>query len=49
MTAIKTWFNATHVPQLDADNLPYLYGVAGGQTIKEALDGLVLARYRTGA
>lgn len=39
-TEFKAWFNNTHVKELDADNLPYVYGVA--TTIKEAIESLVV-------
>ena len=36
----QTYFNGTHIPELDADHLPYLYGAA--TTIKETMEGLVV-------
>lgn len=42
MTDYKAWFNATHIPELDAVHLPYDYTVVGGQTVKEAVDEAVL-------
>jgi len=37
---LQTWINGTHIPELDADHLPYIYGVA--TTIKETIEGIVL-------
>jgi len=39
---LQTFLNGTHIPELDAVHLPYDYTVVGGQTVKEAVDGVVL-------
>jgi len=38
--ALQTYLNEVHIPELDAVHVPYDYTVAGGQTIKEAMEDL---------
>lgn len=47
--AVQTYVNDTLIPELDAEHLPYQYGVEGGQTIKEALDEAALGEIPDGS
>jgi hypothetical protein len=38
-TALQTYINDTHIPELDAEHIPYQYG--GGTTIKDEMDSIV--------
>ena len=38
--ALQTFINGTHIPELDAEHIPYLYG--GADTIKSTMEGLTV-------